>query len=82
MKDYEIEKAERKANEEASAILAYLQNIDDVDKAVQFARAWLKAVNVGLRAQGEEEIDDLLFRRAIAETDRRFWDRDEMGDEF
>ena len=81
MKDYEIEMAEKRASDEASAILAFLQNIDDIDEATQFMRTWIKAVNAGLAVQAEPEIDDVLFRTAIAQTDRRFWDTDEMGDQ-
>jgi hypothetical protein len=81
MKDYEIEMAEKRASDEATTILAFLQNIDDIDEATQFMRTWIKAVNVGLAVQAEPEIDDVLFRTAIAQTDRRFWDTDEMGDQ-
>lgn len=80
MKDYEIEMSEKRAEDEATAILAFLQNIDDIDEAWQFMRTWLKAVNAGLAVQAQPEIDDVLFRTAIAKTDRRFWDTDEMGD--
>ena len=80
MKDYEIEMAEKRASDEATAILAFLQNIDDIDEATQFMRTWIKAVNAGLAVQAQPEIDDVLFRTAIAQTDRRFWDTDEMGD--
>lgn len=81
MKDYEIEMAEKRASDEATAILAFLQNIDDIDEATQFIRTWIKAVNAGLAVQAQPEIDDVLFRTAIAQTDRRFWDTDEMGDQ-
>lgn len=81
MKDYEIEMAEKRASDEATTILAFLQNIHDIDEAMQFMRTWIKAVNMGLAAQGEPEIDDVLFRTAIAQTDKRFWDTDEMGDQ-
>lgn len=73
--------AEKRASDEATAILAFLQNIDDIDEATQFMRTWIKAVNAGLAVQAQPEIDDVLFRTAIAQTDRRFWDTDEMGDQ-
>jgi hypothetical protein len=81
MKDYEIEMAEKRAEDEATRILAFLQNIDDIDEATRFLRTWLKAVNAEHAVHAEPEIDDVLFRTAIAQTDRRFWDTDEMGDQ-
>lgn len=58
--------------EEASAILAYLQNIEDEDDAETFVLIWLDSVNEGLQSAGEEVLDIEKVRGYIAETDTRF----------